>query len=638
MTTNRVELVVSYRMETLWRRFQSVSVGELWFESKRHIASGTQGAVYVVTIRGFDGFEFALKITRESVESIREAIVHSKITEDLVNQVAPPVFPWLLRWYRADGYVCLLMNYYHYPDVVTLFEVDIPRHEPEPNDHHHQLSFWLRVLRDIAIGVNYLETTLKLNHGDLLFKNILVNTRTMELIIIDFGSVIVMDTHATAGFEIGRDLNCLLYLIMYTLNLSQVDSSTKLFPDELVALLKPRIKWRQTHVHHDSSPSCVDSVVTMSTLEMNVELVSIGNPDTSGRSICDTIASFNANAGTTTTSPTLDYNKTDDLDLHLAFFIGDSIGMPLHLDFKPNSRVSRLEDPSGFYGLYSSCGLGVGGLSDHGRIGELLYQHFRTNGQFRPVVFKDTLTKWYSQTRIPTTGQGAQTSNIAVSGLIRDTAISDLIERNKRYALSPTCISRYVPIAIALIEGYVSSSMLSSTSSTGVASSLDSIARLGLMIERETTSVANFFEVSQDGVKFGCFVNKLLFEIWKRKQRGVIVTATTSDDITYESLVSVLKGSSDYDSIANELVDYRTVKSAMLKNNTSIVGCIKNVLWSIHNGSDYVDSVLKAIHVRGYTANVGALTSVIGMLVHGNKGGGIIPNDWITLFKASRVD
>lgn len=576
-------------METYNKEYRSIydyikTMETITFTTKAYLCSGTQGSIYRVTIDKYTE-SLILKIIPTSIVSSREAIIHAKITEDMLSTKIPSdLFPWLFKSWIQDDETMLLMSYCNgynlqdYPIREKYSYSSLPCHE----HHFHQYLewFWAKVLIRVSKAIEYLESQ-EVNHNDILFKNIMINQSNNDLIVtvIDFGST------SDKNFIIGKDLNHFLFILLEILKPGTSDS---LFPNSLASILIPLLTQNQY---------AMVKIEGESNFEWGLRLHSgISSPSTSGANVGATVGKWLSGRNIDHLSNNNDKITEIGHDVIAkceksriraeqcltGMLIGDVMGMPVHLDSRNFIIIKFMEEPGRFNGMYKNTGWPAGTLTENMHISLLLYHHLLDNGcQFVPSVIKTVINE-YNQFK----GEN-----------LIDSDVIAFVKQGKKFPISPYCLIRYLNLIVFHQD-----------------------KPLQVLIQ-ETLKIAKFFEESFEAIWYACLVNTI---VWEMLKTGQLVESV---DLALKSINTINNGTIRAEQQAF-LRTFSHINFTGLDKSMTVSNSLRNALWCVFNGTTYDESVIKAINIKGYTATVGALVGFLAVLL-----GRPIPSDMSITFQ-----
>nr|QBK87631.1 MAG: ADP-ribosylglycohydrolase [Marseillevirus LCMAC201] len=548
---------------------------ENWVDFMGPAGQGTVGKVYKASITLGDIPKlrdyYIIKTQQISERSNREKEVMRLISDDLLLEKAPLLFPFLYLDYVCENTVYLVMQ----PAEISLADAIAQKVYTDMS-----IRWWAETLYQLAKAVYYLEEK-QINHNDLTFNNIMFQNlskdyKELALMVIDFGSV-VHGNHPHSGlpsFTLGRDLNYFLYILFNT------GVKKGFFPKTLADELFPFLKWEDIKRFPNEDNYKYD---------LRRANIFHHNWNTSGKHISRWLAKYYPFV--------TDRCSLDRLDklygTGIGAVIGDAFGMPIEFDYNHKLIINKMYPSGKFEGLLSAWDLPAGTFTDDTQISLALIDAIMSEDRFLiPSAVAREFKKWADSEPIDI---GAHNSKV-FNAMERDGSNWEQVSY-AAYQENPTSASNGATMRawpIPILHHYSPYTQV-----------IDNAIKQAQVSHMNSDSVYAAVFVS-------CLIHRLI--------NGALLENAIGD------CLSLVK---DY--ISEEL--YKALDSAHLLKYTElnggtgwIVHTMSVVMWSLRNTDTFAAAIIRSANVNGDTDTNASITGAIAGALYGFND---IPPEWL---------
>jgi ADP-ribosyl-[dinitrogen reductase] hydrolase len=521
---------------------------EIYTQKELIVKSKNANIYKVITKYG----EFALKEQVISGMSTNEKNILAEISNDLLSNTAPRLFPYLYKTYACYNNLYMITPFY----TVTLDNALLTP---------HSIEWWATFVYQIASAVNYLESKY-INHNDLNFNNIMFqiysdNYKELAICVIDFGSSVKKfgKRDNLPEFILGRDLNYFLHII-----------STYL-PSQLQNLLLPLINRINTY-KFPNEPKDI--------FELRRVNLTIHNPNTSGKRIASIIKQKYPYVT----------EKCNETKLNKLFgcaigaVIGDSIGMPVEFNTTAYT-IDGMYNSGSFKGLLSEYNLPAGTFTDDTQMALCIIDSYLKDKKLIPTTIASNFKYWYESGPLDV---GIHTTKV-LKAFNKDGSnwkkVSEQIYNENTEAASNGTVMRTWPISIIYN------------------SNLEELIRNSIL-------QCSITHLNNEAIWSAVLINCLLYFIINSDETNTKELYKKS----LEKSLEIIKPHISI-KYYNILLNAGNKNTELNGGKGYVYDTMETVLWCINNSNSYKDAILKCINIPGDTDTNASITgAVVGAL------------------------
>ncbi|KKM17862.1 hypothetical protein LCGC14_1671500 [marine sediment metagenome] len=544
-----------------------------WIGSMEPAGEGTVGKIYKasLTLENIPKLRnyYIIKTQKVSERSNREKRIMKMISDDLLAERAPLLFPFLYLDYVCENTLYLVVQ----PAEISLGDVIA-------QNVQMSIEWWAETLYQLAKAVYYLEEK-QINHNDLTFDNIMFQNQSEDyediaLMIIDFGSAVHghQPHNGLPPFVLGRDLNYFLYMLIYN------GVPKGYFPEKLSNELFPLLMWENIKAYHNEDPY-VYNLRRANILHHNWR--------TSGKHLSRWLAKYYPFV---TERCSLD--RLDKLyGAGIGAVVGDAFGMPIEFDHKHKQIIKKMHPSGQFEGLLSALNLPAGTFTDDTQMSLALIDAIMSEDRsLIPTAVAREFKKWADSDPIDI---GTHTRKVfgamQLDGSNWEQASYTAYQKKPKSAANGATM-RVWPIPI--LHHYSHYSQV-----------IDSAIKQ-----------AQVSHMNNDSVYAAVFVSCLIHRLINR----AVLENAINDCLT---LVKNYVSKELYKALSSaHLLKYKELNGG----NGWIVHTMSVVMWALRNTDTFADAIIRSANVRGDTDTNASITGAIAGALYGFNA---IPLAWL---------